>query len=79
MILNPQWASDRLSAQQGAFLITSVSNKNKLETIFNLVSDDSCMDAEEKRFFKDHKIDMSIRKLVIPAKQKNAFSGSCTE
>jgi len=70
MILNPQWASDRLSAQQGAFLITSVSNENKLETIFNLVNDDSYMDAEEKRFLKDHKIDISIRKLLIPAKQK---------
>lgn len=70
LILKPNWSSARLAAQQGAFLVTSKSGVNKTSILMELLSDDSFMDAEERDMMKRHKIDVSLRKMVIPAKHK---------
>jgi hypothetical protein len=67
MILNPNWASSRLAAQQGAFLIKGSSKHSLEDTLVDLIHDKSHMDPREAEMHDMNRIDMSIRKLIIPS------------
>lgn len=73
MILNPHWASTRLAAQQGAFLVSSAVSVDKTKMLVELIEDDSHMDPHEAKILKEQAYDISIRKLVIPSDQKKGI------
>jgi hypothetical protein len=73
MILSPHWASTRLAAQQGAFLVSSAVSVDKTKMLVELIEDDSYMDPNKAKILKEQAYDISIRKLVIPSDQKKGI------
>lgn len=69
MILNPSWSNARLASQQGAFLVSS-AEKAIEDAIMDLINDKSHLDPIEAKMQDEHRIDMSVMKLVIPGKIK---------
>lgn len=73
-ILEPAWADQRLSSQQGAFLIAGSLEETMDVSIATSLRDDSYMDRRKAEFIRRGSFDWSVVKLVIPRSLKKKLA-----
>ena len=69
-ILGPEQMNPRINAQQGAFLVRGQSSTSTEQTLVDLIHDQSHLDPREREMLKRNKIDMTVRRIIVPQKFK---------